>query len=60
MTVDKILSKLNKDNNNNLTYFKTDMMGIGAFKTTPHTILDLDNKFFALSSTFNLTALSYL
>ena len=57
-TVDKILSKINKDNNNNLPYFKTDMMGIGAFKTTTHTILDLDNKFFALSSSFNLTTLS--
>ena len=49
---------INKDNNNNLPYFKTDMMGIGAFKTTTHTVLDLDNKFFALSSSFDLTALS--
>ena len=57
-TVDKILNKINKDNNNNLPYFKTDMMGIGAFKTTTHTVLDLDNKFFALSSSFDLTALS--
>lgn len=56
--VDKILNKINKDNNNNLPYFKTDMLGVGAFKTTSHTVLDLDNKFFALSSSFDLTALS--
>jgi len=56
--VDKILIKLNKDNNNSLPYFQTDMLGIGAFKTTRHTVLDIDNKFFALSNNFNLTALS--
>ena len=56
--VDEILKKINKDNNNSLPYFQTDMLGIGAYKTTSHTVLDIDNKFFALSNNFDLTALS--
>lgn len=48
--VDEILKKINKDNNNSLPYFQTDMLGIGAYKTTSHTVLDIDNKFFALSN----------
>jgi hypothetical protein len=56
--VDKILQKLNIDNNSSLPYFKTDMLGIGAFISTTHQVLDVGNTFFALSKNHNLTTLS--
>jgi len=56
--VDKILQKLNKDNNNSLPYFQTDMLGLGAFVSTQHEVLDVDNKFFALNQNHSLESLS--
>ena len=57
--VDKILQRINKDNNNSLPYFQTDMLGIGAFVSTTHEVLDTNNTFFALSNnSYNLTSLS--
>ena len=57
-TVDKLLEKLNKDNTKSSPFFQTDMIGRGAFKKTAHTVLDIDSKFYQLTNTFDLTALS--
>ena len=57
-TVDKILETLNKDNSDQSPFFQTDMLGRGAFKSTTHTVLDTVNKYFALSTNFNLNTLS--
>ena len=57
-TVDKLLEKLNKDNTKSSPFFQTDMIGRGAFKKTEHKVLDVDSKFYQLSSTFDLTTLS--
>ena len=56
--VDKILEKLNKDSNDNLPYFQTDMFGVGAYISTTHEVLDVDSKFFALKNSHNLSTLS--
>ena len=56
--VDKLLEKVNKDHTKSSSYFQTDMLGIGGFKETIHTVLDTDSQFFALSSSFNLDTLS--
>ena len=47
-----------KDKTNNMPFFFSDMMGIGTYTKTSHTVKDKDTQFFALSSDFNLSALS--
>ena len=56
--VDAILEKINKDNNSSSPFFQTDMMGMGAFISTEHTVLDLNSQFYALSKNFDLNELS--
>ena len=58
IAVDKILEKINKNNTDSSPFFQTDMIGIGAFKSTTHKVLDLNSKFFAVASNFDLNVLS--
>jgi hypothetical protein len=56
--VDLILETINKDKTSNMPFFSTDMIGIGAAKKLEYTVLDNRNKFYALSTPFDLQELS--
>ena len=55
---EKVMQAVVKDKTNNMPFFFSDMMGIGTYTKTSHTVKDKDTQFFALSSDFNLSALS--
>ena len=58
VAVDKVLEAINKNYTESSAFFQTDMLGIGAFKSTTHKVLDTNSQFYAISTNFDLNSLS--
>ena len=56
--VDLILTELNKEKNNKMPFYFSDMLSYRAAKVTTYEVEDPANVFFALTNTFNLDTLS--
>ena len=56
--VDYILKELTKDKTKNMPFYSTDMVAFGGSKKLEYDVLDYRNKFYALSSVFDITQLS--
>ena len=56
--VDLILSTITKDKTSNMPFYFSDMLGVGAYKKTVHTIEYNGPAYFALETDFNLDRLS--
>ena len=57
--VDAILTEITKDKTNAMPFYFSDMLAFSAPITTKITIEDIDSQFFALTTPFTLTDLSY-
>ena len=56
--VDKIIEEWQRDKSKQSAFYWTDMIGSGANKTREFTIVDTGNKFYSLTSPFNLSDIS--
>ena len=56
--VDQILLSLASNKKETMPFYRSDMVGIGAYKKIEYTVLDSDLKFYALTMPFTLDELS--
>ena len=56
--VDKIIEEWQRDKSKQSAFYWTDMIGSGANKTREFTVVDIGNKFYSLTTPFNLTNIS--
>jgi predicted nucleic acid-binding Zn-ribbon protein len=56
--VDKVLEKINKNKNNSMPFYFSDMMAYGLCYSVDHSVFDTNNRFYPLNTKFDLSELS--